>query len=72
MSTVDLLRELYKDHKAVHDDIFESLKCKRLNPVEGSVVRDDVEYYIPQLITFLAFQIDLEDDDLVEFIMRGC
>jgi hypothetical protein len=24
------------------------------------------------LITFLAFQIDLEDDDLVEFIMRGC
>lgn len=72
MPTVDLLKELYKEHNSTHDNIFESLKCKRLNPVEGAVVRDDIEYYIPQLITFLAFQIDLEDEDLVEFIMRAC
>lgn len=52
--------------------IYESLKSKRLNPLEGSVVRDDIEYYIPQLITFLAFQKDLEDADLVEFLMRAC
>lgn len=43
-----------------------------MNPVEGSVVREDIEYYIPQLITFLAFQKDLEDADLVEFLMRAC
>lgn len=35
-------------------------------------MREDIEYYIPQLITFLAFQIDLGDADLVQFIMRGC
>lgn len=34
--------------------------------------REDLEYYIPQLITYLAFQHDLCDVELIEFIIRSC
>ena len=34
--------------------------------------RDDLEYYIPQIITFLVLEKNLDDEELINLILGGC
>ena len=69
-----LLRELYSnDDEHYRGLVFEALSRKRLNPIlKRDMERSDLEFYIPQMITYLAFQHDLCDPELIQLLIKGC
>ncbi|CAD8156732.1 unnamed protein product [Paramecium pentaurelia] len=50
----------------------EMLQRCRINPnFQMNLIRNDLEYYIPQLINFMVFHQQLQDDRLIEFIIKA-
>lgn len=70
----ELLLQLYKnEEKSKLNEIMSILAKKRINPDFKAVgEREDLEYYIPQLITYLVIEENLEDPNLIEIILDAC
>ena len=70
----ELLGELYEQiHPA--SEIYQLLVIKRINPVIQSGTaseRDDLEYFIPQIITYMVIEQNLLDTELAELVLKGC
>ncbi|CAK62421.1 unnamed protein product (macronuclear) [Paramecium tetraurelia] len=50
----------------------EMLQRCRINPnYEANLIRNDLEYFIPQLINFLVFHQQLSDERLIQFITKA-
>ncbi|CAD8065540.1 unnamed protein product [Paramecium sonneborni] len=50
----------------------EMLQRCRINPnFQTNLIRNDLEYYIPQLINFMVFHQQLQDDRLIDFIIKA-
>ncbi len=50
----ELLNDLYEGTSTAHNT-YSLLAKKRINPViHGTQERDDLEYYIPQIITYMV------------------
>ena len=57
----EILNDLYEQQGAA-TRIYSLLSTKRINPViHGSEDRDDLEYFIPQIITYMVIEKNLAD-----------
>lgn len=67
----ELLNDLYEDSNA--SNIYSLLRNRRINPVlHNNQERDDLEYYIPQIVTFLVLEKNIDDEELINLILGGC
>ena len=68
----ELLNELY-ERRINPSEIYNLLIKKRINPaLNGDEERNDIEYFIPQIITFLVLERNMDDKMLIELIINGC
>ena len=58
-----------------HKNVIKELESIRLNPVlliDGKNIRNDLEFYIPQLCTFLIFGEYEAVEELLAFLCKAC
>ena len=68
----EILNDLY-ENQGSPSPIYTLLSTKRINPViHGGEDRDDLEYFIPQVITYMVIEKNLADRELIDFIVQGC
>ena len=60
-SATRVLIALYTSDEEEREEIFWMLMKCRLNPNLNGVSRNDLEYYIPQLVNYLVFHEDLKN-----------
>jgi hypothetical protein len=68
----EILNDLYENHGSA-SRIYNLLGTKRINPViQGGEERDDLEYFIPQIVTYMVIEKNLADEELTNFIIQAC
>ena len=72
-SSTAVLIALYISESKDRDGIFQMFKRCRLNPNLDPTVkqRNDLEYYIPQLINYLVFNEQMENKQLIQFLNQA-
>lgn len=57
-----------------HKDVIQDLEKIRLNPnlLEPSQIRNDLEFYIPQICTFLIFGLRDTVEEFLAFMCKAC
>ncbi len=55
-------------------EILPILCQKRVNPEIAELLteRDDLEYYVPQLVTYMVVECNLENEELNLLMVRAC
>ena len=66
-----LLNQLYLSNGSP-SSLYTLLSSKRINPIINNEERDDLQYFIPQIITYMVIEKNLSDQELVSFILKGC
>jgi phosphatidylinositol 4-kinase len=68
----EILSDLYQQGSNPQQ-IYSQLAEKRINPnLNNTLDRDDLEYFIPQIVTYLVIEKNLEDNLLLQFLINGC